>query len=259
MNRELNTASTRFPNARYAFLPHTWDVDFESYTGLLSPDVNGSEIVVSAEQSDETQSTVEYALGTLTADPPLWKLLREPTHCPEESWKMASLGQTFASVAEVLPSVTRLSMEPSDSWGTLSGLLAQPRKVTVTYILQSPNGTAFLASWKPSNLQSSSKNRSELDALRENVEGDWVTPTQFAYEQALKVLNTCVDLPVAFMTTDGEGGVRLAWRRGKMQVRANFGGRPELKTYMYYESPDEHGVEDLQASSLAKRLSWLNA
>jgi hypothetical protein len=113
----------------------------------------------------------------------------------------------------------------------------------------------------------------EIDAVRAGSE-DEVVPTDFAYMSARSVVEsaygqlpkTLKDLkrqylplliPSPLVTTDDVGGIRLLWRAGNRQVRANFGARPDLRSYLYFESGLEHDMEPLDAQHLAGRLAWL--
>jgi hypothetical protein len=135
-----------------------------------------------------------------------------------------------------------------------STLTVEPQLIVFECKVQSPNATTGLVSFPPF-----SEGRKELEKLRSNVDGDWVTPTLYAYENARGVVELFPDLDVPFMATDGEGGIRMAWRRGQKQVRANFGAQPGLKSYIYYESPESYAAEDLQPIKLWNRLRWLDS
>lgn len=115
---------------------------------------------------------------------------------------------------------------------------------------------------------------SEIDALLAGSE-DEVAPTRHAYERARSVVEAAYGeldrlrgkkrrgvpeiFPKPLVTTDDVGGIRLSWRMGSKQVRANFGARPELQSYVYFESGLEHNAEDLDVEHLAGRLAWLTA
>ena len=112
----------------------------------------------------------------------------------------------------------------------------------------------------------------EIDALRVGRE-DEVVPTEYAYKNARSIVESAYGeinsprskrrrgvpeiFPKPLVTTDDVGGIRLSWRTEAAQVRANFGARPELRSYVYFESPLEHDVELLDPHHLAERLTWL--
>lgn len=107
----------------------------------------------------------------------------------------------------------------------------------------------------------------EIDALAGGTE-DEVRPTEYAYAQARLMVesvyrqikpawNVPQIVPEHSATTDDLGGVRLAWRLGPKQIRANFGAYANLRSYIYFESELEHDVEDLDAPHLAGRIAWL--
>jgi hypothetical protein len=113
-----------------------------------------------------------------------------------------------------------------------------------------------------------------IDALQAGNE-DEVRPTEFAYKNARSTIESAygeVDgsrakkrrgvpaiFPKPLITTDDVGGIRLSWITENKQVRANFGARPELRSYVYFESGSEHDVEPLDPQHLAGRLAWLTA
>jgi hypothetical protein len=102
-------------------------------------------------------------------------------------------------------------------------------------------------------------------------EEDETRPAEFAYRNARSIVETAYWkseshllnvpglIPSPTVTTDDVGGIRLAWRAGSKQIRANFGATPETRSYLYFESATEHNVEELDVEHLAGRLSWLMA
>jgi hypothetical protein len=115
---------------------------------------------------------------------------------------------------------------------------------------------------------------SEIDALLAGSE-DEVVPTGYAHERARSIIEAAYGeinrrrfkkhwgvpkiFPKPLVTTDDVGGIRVSWCTENKQVRANFGARPEpeLRSYVYFESALEHGVDQLDAQHLAGRLAWL--
>jgi hypothetical protein len=107
----------------------------------------------------------------------------------------------------------------------------------------------------------------EIDTLAAGTE-DEVRASEYAYSRARSTLesvyrqirppeNVPQVVPEHSVTTDDLGGIRLAWRHGSRQIRINFGANATLRSYIYFESPLEHHVEDLDAHRLAGRLAWL--
>jgi hypothetical protein len=112
----------------------------------------------------------------------------------------------------------------------------------------------------------------QIDALQAGAD-DEVPPTEYAYERARSIIEEAygrIDssrakkrlgvpeiFPRPFVTTDDVGGIRLSWRLGSKLLRANFGARPELQSYIYFESGLEHDAEELSVENLAGRLAWL--
>jgi hypothetical protein len=64
-------------------------------------------------------------------------------------------------------------------------------------------------------------------------------------------------LPAPIVTTDERGGVRLSWQHGDRCVRTSFAATEGLRSYLYFESREEHNVEALQPDVLSKRLDWM--
>ncbi len=106
-----------------------------------------------------------------------------------------------------------------------------------------------------------------IDGLAAGVEGE-VRPTDYAYTRARSFVESSYGqirraenvpglLPEVSITTDDLGGIRLAWRLGAKQVRANFGANGNLRSYLYFESALEHHVEALDVHHLAGGLDWL--
>jgi hypothetical protein len=62
---------------------------------------------------------------------------------------------------------------------------------------------------------------------------------------------------IPIVTTDERGGVRLSWQHEGRYVRANFAAAEGLRSYLYFESPEEHDVEALQPETLSTRLDWM--
>ncbi len=107
----------------------------------------------------------------------------------------------------------------------------------------------------------------EIDNLVAGRE-DEVKPSEYAYTRARSFVESAYGqvklrenvpevVPEASVTSDDMGGIRLAWRLGPKQVRANFGANDHLRSYIYFESNLEHHIEDLDVQRLAGGLDWL--
>ncbi len=116
-------------------------------------------------------------------------------------------------------------------------------------------------------VRNSSAVLSEIDALAAGTE-DEVRPTEYAYTRARSYVESAYGqakvpghlpeiVPQVSVTTDDVGGIRLAWRLGPKQLRANFGAAANLRSYLYFESALEHRAEDLDMQRLAGGLDWL--
>ncbi len=107
----------------------------------------------------------------------------------------------------------------------------------------------------------------EIDGLIAGRE-DETKPSEYAYGKARSLVEAAYGhiklresvpeiVPEALVTTDDVGGIRLAWRVGPKQVRANVGADANLRSYIYFESDTQHAVEQLDVRHLAGRLAWL--
>lgn len=108
----------------------------------------------------------------------------------------------------------------------------------------------------------------EIFSLRNPEDEDDPHPTEFSYWAASRVVAAAyqilkledprsVELVKPTAVVDDTGGVRLIWRTHSKLVKANFGGRSDLKSYLYYESGQLYDIETLDAPTLARRLRWL--
>lgn len=108
----------------------------------------------------------------------------------------------------------------------------------------------------------------EINALKQPEDTDDPVPTDFAYWSALRTVAATYsslrkehphysELPTPVGVVDSAGGVRLIWKTNAKQVKANFGGRADLRSYLYYESGQTYDVEPLDVPTLARRLGWL--
>lgn len=129
-----------------------------------------------------------------------------------------------------------------------------------SFALVAQGAENWLADWSRSVVEA-------IDSLLA-VREDEVPATQYAYEKARSIVESAYGrvraqmnvpevIPRPAVTTDDVGGVRLSWRANAKQVRANFGARDGLRSYIYFESDHEHDVEELNADRLAGRLAWL--
>jgi len=66
-------------------------------------------------------------------------------------------------------------------------------------------------------------------------------------------------IPQPIVSTDDTAGLRLSWSLRGRRVRANFGGAKNLRSYLYFEFQQDHGVEGLDGERLAQRLRWLTS
>jgi hypothetical protein len=143
-----------------------------------------------------------------------------------------------------------------------------PGMVFITYAGTTPYAPTYTGAvpYSPGT-QMSSEVISEIDQLKAGVEDEEI-PTDFAYKAACTVVELAYSqpetqnripriMPKPWVTTDDVGGIRVVWTFESKRLVANFGARPDLQTYLYYESQLEHDAEPLNANSLRRRLAWL--
>jgi hypothetical protein len=109
-----------------------------------------------------------------------------------------------------------------------------------------------------------------LELLKEEEEDedgyDLPKPTPYAFYETWNLLEKVSAImkdqfPKARASTDGEGGIRLAWSnlQTKAKVRLIYGATPKDQKYIYHEQANEHSViEQVSVSSLLNWLKWLN-
>lgn len=205
-----------------------------------------AEFVVTGTQSDSSATVFGQSLGALTHTNEFQGMAGVVTlGAPTQQFNMVEASNVNRGMV-VLGTIALGLFGPGE-----------PGAIIVGNAMPAPNPTSGLMRTRALEIAPLRGNRLELEILLANKDQDWITPTRYSYNRALAILESVVDLPVTFMTTDPEGGIRMAWRQGRSQVRANFAARPELRSYIYYESPIVHDVEDLDALNLLKRLSWL--
>lgn len=99
--------------------------------------------------------------------------------------------------------------------------------------------------------------------LREEEEQEW-RPSDTAYSRTVDLLaDMCVGLgrsfPRALASVDGEGGIRMTWRRPSGEVRLVVPGRENVQPYLYYQTATERGiVESITGRTVANFLDRIN-
>lgn len=109
-----------------------------------------------------------------------------------------------------------------------------------------------------------------IDALMSPSEDDGdPVATEHAYQSARAVVESAYGLllakeepqakklPAPILTTDERGGIRVSWQHGDRYVRTSFASAEGLRSYLYFESPEEHDIEPLQPALLSTRLGWM--
>jgi hypothetical protein len=109
----------------------------------------------------------------------------------------------------------------------------------------------------------------DLVNLRAAHDGDDLyVASEFAYWNAVRLLSAAYGLlmvttpsyfrlPRPTLSADEEGGLRCRWVGHQREIRINFAGRPELRSYIYYEQEPVYALEELTADNAAARLRWL--
>lgn len=66
------------------------------------------------------------------------------------------------------------------------------------------------------------------------------------------------DLPRTVPTPDGEGGIRLRWRRDDREVAVDFPAHAPHRPVLYHEAGDEYGGEEhVSVRQIVDWLHWL--
>lgn len=150
-------------------------------------------------------------------------------------------------------------------------LVAEPKFLCVGQPF-SVSGQQFITAPFASTLDVIDKKYSEvfleINSLKQPEDIGDPVPTDFAYWSSLRTVAAAYsslrrehprysELPTPVGVVDSAGGVRLIWKTNAKQVKANFGGRADLRSYLYYESGQVYDVEPLDVPTLARRLGWL--
>jgi hypothetical protein len=100
-------------------------------------------------------------------------------------------------------------------------------------------------------------------------EDDEVRASEYAYKAARAVIESTYgrlqaekrmplkSLPNPIVATDDRGGLRISWENGEKHVRTSFAASEGLRSYLYFESPANHDVEELLPNTLSDRLDWI--
>lgn len=106
------------------------------------------------------------------------------------------------------------------------------------------------------------------ELLTDAEEGDWVPPSNYAFWNSIRTVTRAYatneleepryrDLPAPVTNTDDLGGVRVTWRATNRTLIAKFGANASLRSYLYFELAEQHGLESLSPRALSDRLRWL--
>lgn len=163
---------------------------------------------------------------------------------PQQSWEQPHTGAPKRIRTDLSVDVADPKLSPS------AEVMVQPELSAATLVVRD-----------------SSAALTEIDGLAAGMENE-VKPTDYAYTRARSLVESAYGqtklrgnvpelVPQVSVTTDDVGGIRLAWRVGPKQIRANFGAAANLQSYLYFESALQHYVEDLDAKHLAGGLDWL--
>jgi len=106
-----------------------------------------------------------------------------------------------------------------------------------------------------------------LNSLMKPNDDNEIVATPYAYAAARSVIESAYGrlfnkksvfaIPPPILMTDDRGGIRLAWRVGNKHVRVTFGFSPQARSYLYFESPAVHDVDNIQPDKLLGKLEWL--
>jgi hypothetical protein len=147
----------------------------------------------------------------------------------------------------------------------------------VVNLMQSSEGGQTLYEYvscsAPATFEVSDRRLSEVIAelqelLNDAERGDWTAPSQFAFWNSLRTVTRAYatseledprypNLPAPVTSTDDSGGVRVTWRGANRTLVAKFGADASLRSYLYFEVAELHGLEPLNPRALSNRLRWL--
>jgi hypothetical protein len=167
----------------------------------------------------------------------------------QPKWSVTPTNVTILSDRNVISGTSfdsAITVEDSERSGALNAIATDPADNPLLTIVASING-----------LMKASDEENEVVAT-EHAYSTARATIESAYGRLLDQKKAVISkVPAPAVTTDDRGGVRLSWRSGEKQVRVNFGAFPEARSYLYFESPLEHNVDDLQPTNLSQRLEWL--
>jgi hypothetical protein len=108
-----------------------------------------------------------------------------------------------------------------------------------------------------------------IDGLMSPEDDEDPAATEHAYQSARAIVESAYGhllekegqqaktLPAPIVTTDERGGIRVSWQHNDRHVRTSFAFAEGLRSYLYFESPEEYDVAPLQPAVLSDRLDWM--
>lgn len=96
----------------------------------------------------------------------------------------------------------------------------------------------------------------ELDSLVADCDDDFLAPTDYAINEAKKLLNDVV--LEGWLTTSGGGEIRVEWQNDNKHVNLVIASAADKESYLYHDDgPDYHIEKDISIDSVNKWLTWL--
>lgn len=101
----------------------------------------------------------------------------------------------------------------------------------------------------------------------EDYDEDFLKPTESIFTEVLRLINSLYSktgkndpYPFPHVSADGDGGIRLRWVNGSMEVRLKYNDGLGKKPYIYHQQNDDYDVEyEVNSENLKKWLDWLIA
>lgn len=100
---------------------------------------------------------------------------------------------------------------------------------------------------------------SDIRALREEERATEAPITPYAYSKAVDVLDyvatvLSADLPRALIAPDGDGGIRIEWLRGNLNVRVLIPPRSEQPAFIYRRTGRDSDVHAFSRAAVVQTL-----
>jgi predicted DNA-binding antitoxin AbrB/MazE fold protein len=102
-----------------------------------------------------------------------------------------------------------------------------------------------------------------IQELRDDVEDDFESPTQYAEDRAVELLQSAKielsrSMPEPTIAPDGEGGLILVWKNDSRHIRLFCPANNAKLFYLYFEDSDVFDtIPNPKPIALIEKLKWL--